>query len=88
MQKAGYGAHVIETVRPEPRAARAALGLRLVVSAILAVPVILLAMVPSWQFGGWQWVSLVLTTPVVLWGGWPFHRATAVNLRHGLPGDR
>ncbi|MFI5060554.1 MAG: heavy metal translocating P-type ATPase, partial [Actinomycetales bacterium] len=83
VQKAGYGAHVVERARPEPRAPRAPLGLRLVVSAILAVPVILLAMVPSWQFWGWQWVSLVLTTPVVLWGGWPFHRATAVNLRHG-----
>ena len=59
------------------------LRMRLVVSAILAVPVIALGMVPPWQFPGWQWLSLVLATPVVLWGGWPFHRATLANLRHG-----
>jgi len=53
------------------------------VSAVLTVPLILLAMVPNWQFLGWQWVSLALATPVVFWGGWPFHRATFVNLRHG-----
>lgn len=56
---------------------------RLIVSAILTVPVFLLAMVPAWQFPGWQWVSLVLATPVIFWGGWTFHRATFVNLRHG-----
>ncbi|WP_268765790.1 heavy metal translocating P-type ATPase [Leifsonia sp. Root227] len=84
VQKAGYGAHVIEAAEP-PREADsgAALRIRLIVSAALTVPVVLLAMVPAWQFWGWQWVSLVLATPVVLWGGWPFHRAAAVNLRHG-----
>ncbi|GAA4919232.1 heavy metal translocating P-type ATPase [Streptomyces coeruleoprunus] len=56
---------------------------RLVVSAVLAVPVVLLAMVPALQFTGWQWLSLALATPVVLWGGLPFHRATWANLRHG-----
>jgi Cu+-exporting ATPase len=56
---------------------------RLVVSAVLAVPVVLLAMVPAWQFTNWQWLSLVLATPVVFWGGYPFHRSTAVTLRHG-----
>ncbi len=56
---------------------------RLAVSAVLTAPVVVLAMVPALQFPGWQWVSLVLATPVVLWGGWPFHRAAAVNLRHG-----
>ena len=56
---------------------------RLLVSLALTVPVVVLGMVPAWQFPGWQWVSLVLTTPVVLWGGWPFHRATLVNARHG-----
>lgn len=59
------------------------LGFRLTVSTVLTVPLILLAMVPNWQFLGWQWVSLALATPVVFWGGWPFHRATFVNLRHG-----
>ena len=56
---------------------------RLIGSAILALPVVVLGMVPAWQFPGWQWVSLVLATPIVLWGGWPFHRATFANLRHG-----
>lgn len=71
---------------PEPTPAptrRDPLRLRLVVSATLTVPVVVLAMVPALQFPAWQWVSLVLATPVVLWGGWPFHRAAAVNLRHG-----
>ncbi|MBN9178343.1 MAG: heavy metal translocating P-type ATPase [Microbacterium sp.] len=56
---------------------------RLAASAVLAAPVVALGMVPAWQFPGWQWVSLVLTTPVVLWGGWPFHRATFANARRG-----
>ena len=50
---------------------------------MLAVPVILLAMIPALQFPGWQWVSLALATPVVTWAAWPFHRATWLNLRHG-----
>lgn len=61
----------------------AALRHRLLLSAALAVPVILLAMVPAWQFDGWQWLSLTLAAPVVTWGAWPFHRATWLNLRHG-----
>lgn len=56
---------------------------RLIVSLVLAVPVVALGMVPAWQFPGWQWLSLVLTAPIVGWGGWPFHRATFANLRHG-----
>ncbi|MDQ1204075.1 cation-translocating P-type ATPase [Microbacterium sp. SORGH_AS_0862] len=56
---------------------------RLIVGTVLAIPVVALGMVPAWQFPGWQWLSLVLTAPVVLWGGWPFHRATFANLRHG-----
>jgi len=55
---------------------------RLVVSALLTVPVVLLAMVPAWQFDAWQWASLTLASPVVVWGAWPFHRAAWVNLRH------
>jgi Cu+-exporting ATPase len=54
---------------------------RLAVSTLLAVPVVLLAMVPALQFRYWQWVSLALATPVVLWGGLSFHRATWKNLR-------
>ncbi|MEW1902932.1 heavy metal translocating P-type ATPase [Streptomyces sp. NPDC086147] len=56
---------------------------RLTVSAVLAAPVVLLAMVPSLQFDNWQWLSLTLAAPVVVWGGLPFHRAAWTNLRHG-----
>ncbi|HLN69965.1 MAG TPA: heavy metal translocating P-type ATPase [Streptosporangiaceae bacterium] len=56
---------------------------RLLVSAALATPVVLLAMVPALQFRDWQWVSLVLASPVAVWGAWPFHRAALVNARHG-----
>jgi Cu+-exporting ATPase len=59
-----------------------ALRQRLLVSAVLSVPVVALAMVPAWQFDYWQWLSLTLASPVVVWGGWPFHRAAWVNLRH------
>jgi Cu+-exporting ATPase len=45
--------------------------------------VTVLAMVPAAQFPGWQWVSLALATPVATWGAWPFHRAAALNARHG-----
>ncbi len=56
---------------------------RVVVSAVLTVPIVAMAMVPALQFRGWQWVSLALATPVVTWGAAPFHRATWANLRHG-----
>ncbi|GIF48761.1 Cu+-exporting ATPase [Asanoa ferruginea] len=56
---------------------------RLLVSAALAIPVIVLAMVPAWQFTYWQWLSLTLAAPVVVYGGAAFHRAAWVNLRHG-----
>ncbi|MER7459939.1 heavy metal translocating P-type ATPase [Micromonospora sp. NPDC126480] len=56
---------------------------RLWASVALTVPVIVLAMVPAWQFTYWQWLSLTLAAPVVVWGGLPFHRAAWVNLRHG-----
>ncbi|MFF8730408.1 heavy metal translocating P-type ATPase [Streptomyces sp. NPDC015171] len=56
---------------------------RLLVSALLAVPVVLLAMIPALQFDNWQWLSLTLAAPVVVWGGAPFHRAAWTNLRHG-----
>ena len=57
---------------------------RLLVSLALAVPVVALAMIPAWQFRYWQWVALVLATPVVVWGAWPFHRAALAGARHGV----
>ena len=56
---------------------------RLIISAALTAPVVLMSMIPALQFEYWQWISLVLATPVVTWGAWPFHRAAWVNLRHG-----
>ena len=55
---------------------------RLAFSAALTLPVLVLAMVPPAQFDNWQWLSLTLASPVVVWGGWPFHRAALLNLRH------
>jgi P-type Cu+ transporter len=89
VEAAGYHASLPETRSQEPQhetpqdeAARS-LRTRLVVSAVLSVPVVALAMVPAWQFDYWQWLSLTLAAPVVVWGGWPFHRAAWVNARHG-----
>ena len=56
---------------------------RLLVSLTLTVPVLVLAMVPALQFRNWQWASLTLASPVVVWGAWPFHRAAWANARHG-----
>ncbi len=56
---------------------------RLVVSVVLTVPVLLMSMVPFLQFDNWQWLSLTLASPVVVWGALPFHRAAVTNLRHG-----
>jgi Cu+-exporting ATPase len=55
---------------------------RLLISAVLSTPVVLLSMIPALQFTNWQWLALTLASPVVVWGGWPFHRAALVNLRH------
>ncbi|MER6082586.1 heavy metal translocating P-type ATPase [Streptomyces sp. NPDC001833] len=89
--KTGYTAE--EPAPPEPEQEQeaeaerdpelAALRLRLLVSALLAAPVVLLAMVPALQFDNWQWLSLTLAAPVVVWGGLQFHRAAWTNARHG-----
>ncbi|WP_084269729.1 heavy metal translocating P-type ATPase [Patulibacter minatonensis] len=60
-----------------------ALRTRLIGSAVLSVPLLLVSMIPALQFEHWQWLALQLATPVVLWAGWPFHRAAWQNLRHG-----
>src|SRR5690606_14401062 len=84
VEKAGYGARLSSAERPSDEDADglAALRARLITSVVLAVPVIAMAMVPALQFPYWQWVSLALTLPVVLYGGWPFHKAALANLRH------
>ncbi|WP_104168853.1 cation-translocating P-type ATPase [Arthrobacter sp. SX1312] len=56
---------------------------RLIGSAVLAIPVIAMAMIPALQFEYWQWLSLAMAAPVILWAGWPFHKAAFTNLRHG-----
>ncbi|MFJ9976279.1 heavy metal translocating P-type ATPase [Streptomyces cyaneofuscatus] len=72
-----------DAAEAEQAASLAAIRQRVVVSAALSVPVVLLAMVPALQFDNWQWLSLTLAAPVVIWGGLPFHRATWTNLKHG-----
>lgn len=80
----GYGAALPAPEAPQdPDDATAVLRTRLRISAALAVPVLLLAMIPAWQFPYWPWVSLVLATPVAIWGAWPFHRAAWRSARHG-----
>ncbi|GAA0943723.1 heavy metal translocating P-type ATPase [Actinocorallia libanotica] len=91
VEKAGYTAEPPAPPRaegPDPQAGAEDEGLRslrqrLLTSLVLAVPVIAMAMVPALQFDNWQWLSLTLAAPVVVYGGWPFHRAAWVNLRHG-----
>ncbi len=56
---------------------------RLIVSAWLAIPVIAMAMIPALQFRNWQWLSLTLASPVIVWGALPFHKAAWTNLKHG-----
>ena len=57
---------------------------RLVICGLLTAPVVVMSMLPALQFSSWQWVSLLLATPVVLWGGWPFHRAALLGARHAV----
>jgi P-type Cu+ transporter len=87
VRAAGYDAVVAgeepgDAGEPPEHDPAAALRLRLVVSALLSIPVLAISMIPSLQFDNWQWLSLQLATPVVLWGAWPFHRAAWANLKH------
>ncbi|MCZ4327442.1 heavy metal translocating P-type ATPase [Brachybacterium paraconglomeratum] len=92
VEKAGYtaalpappkerseGEDAEESEDPELRSLRQ----RLIGAALLTIPVIVLSMVPALQFTNWQWLVLTLASPVVVWAAWPFHRAAAINLRHG-----
>ena len=90
VEAAGYGAALPRAGGDATQAAetaRAALLLRrrLWVAAALTAPLVLLAMVEPLQFSGWEWLALALATPVVLWAGWPFHRAAAQSARHLSP---
>jgi Cu+-exporting ATPase len=84
VEQAGYTAVLPKTATPtaddDPTAS---LRQRLLVSLVLTVPVIAMAMIPALQFTNWQWLSLTLAAPVVVWGAWPFHQAAWANLRHG-----
>lgn len=82
VEATGYTAALPTPDRPDTDEA-APWRLRLLVSAALSIPVALLSMVPALQFDYWQWVALALSSPVVVWGAWPFHRAALTNLRHG-----
>ena len=87
VESIGYGAVPREaadaTQADEPGDARRALRLRLLVAGALTAPLVLLAMAAPLQFEGWEWLALALSTPVILWSAAPFHRAAAVNARHG-----
>ena len=78
----GYSVPDVEPDDPEAEELRD-LTPRLVVAVVLGVPVVAISMVPGLQFSGWEWVAFALSTPIILWSAWPFHRATLVNLRHG-----
>ncbi len=84
VEAAGYRASVVDLAdhldddEPDDR-----LRPRLIGSAVLAVPVVALSMVMAWQFPGWPWWALALSTPIVFWGGYPFHKAALNSARHG-----
>ncbi|WP_367042044.1 heavy metal translocating P-type ATPase [Streptomyces sp. Je 1-332] len=91
VEKLGYSAREIVPAPPERETPATTADItepdtlrrRLICSALLSLPVVLLAMIPSLQFDNWQWLSLTLAAPVVVWGGYPFHKAAFTNLRHG-----
>jgi Cu+-exporting ATPase len=89
VQAAGYAAAPVETTAAPDEYGGAeadptkALRDRVVISAALAAPVLLMAMVPALQFDNWQWLALALAAPVVVWGAYPFHRVAWSSLRHG-----
>ncbi|MEV4013417.1 heavy metal translocating P-type ATPase [Nonomuraea angiospora] len=91
VEKAGYSAALPAPPTAEPGSGTEAepedelrpLRQRLITSVVLSVPVIAMAMIPPLQFTNWQWLSLVLAAPVVVYAGWPFHKAAWTNLRHG-----
>jgi Cu+-exporting ATPase len=92
VEKTGYTAEPVRTAaettegtagRTDDDPELGALRQRLLVSALLSAPVLVLSMIPAWQFDNWQWLTLTLAAPVAVWGAWPFHRAAVINARHG-----
>ncbi|ALG10864.1 heavy metal translocating P-type ATPase [Kibdelosporangium phytohabitans] len=86
VEAAGYGAELPQPAKQdeaEPDDPLRSLRQRLIGATVLSVPVIALAMIPALQFTYWQWISLALAGPVLVWAAWPFHRAAWQNLRHG-----
>ena len=82
VEAAGYGAALSEAGAEEVDAL-GQLRIRLLVAAVLTVPLVGLAMISPIRFAGWEWIGLALATPVVFWSGWRFHRAAVTNARHG-----
>ena len=78
----GLGYAVVDDAEDGTAARELDLRRRLVVAVVLALPAMVISMVPALQFSGWKWVVAALSTPVVFWSGWPFHRAAVTNLRH------
>ena len=83
IEQTGYHATLPAESPRDPDLELRQLRRRLIICAVLSLPVIMIAMVPAWQFPWWQWVSFALAGVVVIWGAWPFHRATLLNLQHG-----
>lgn len=87
VEKAGYSAELphVDEVEDEDESdpELASLKQRVIIASLLTFPVVLVAMIPALQFTHWQWFSLTLASPVVVWAGYPFHKATVTNARHG-----
>jgi P-type Cu+ transporter len=83
IERTGYHATLPAESPRDPDLELRLLRRRLIICAVLSLPVIMISMVPAWQFPWWQWVSFALAGVVVIWGAWPFHRATLLNLQHG-----
>ena len=84
VEAAGYEAALPDDAAPAAEADEGdPLLRRLIISALLSLPLLPISMIPALQFDNWQWLALNLATPVVLWGAWPLHRAAWANLRHG-----
>ncbi len=91
VEAAGYTASVPDPRRGDQQADAGApddevdgLRHRVLLTAALALPVVVVSMIPALQFESWQWLALTLASPVVLWGAWPFHRVAWANARHGV----